>query len=169
MHRPLDQRPATDEQAIDEPEIRLAAYYEEIAACFPVMHELRPHLDPLTFVDRVLLQQKEGYQLLFLRAEGAVRAVAGFRLVHNLYSGRELYVDDLSTAAAYRSRQYGSRLMDWLVSHARSLQCDTIELDSGVQRFDAHRFYLRHRFHIVSHHFRLFSDEAGARERRGVV
>ena len=28
-----------------------------------------------------------------------------------------------------------------------------IDLDSGVQRHDAHRFYLRERMAITSHHF----------------
>jgi hypothetical protein len=30
-----------------------------------------------------------------------------------------------------------------------------LDLDSGVTRFDAHRFYLRERMHIQSHHFAL--------------
>lgn len=31
----------------------------------------------------------------------------------------------------------------------------TLELDSGVQRFDAHRFYLVQRMLNTAHHFRL--------------
>lgn len=30
-----------------------------------------------------------------------------------------------------------------------------LHLDSGVQRYGAHRFYLRHGMDITSHHFRL--------------
>jgi hypothetical protein len=46
-------------------------------------------------------------------------------------------------------------LFDWLVGEARAAGCQSLELDSGVQRFDAHRFYLRNRMAISSHHFRL--------------
>jgi hypothetical protein len=33
-------------------------------------------------------------------------------------------------------------------------------LDSGVQRFGAHRFYLRRRMNITSHHFAIDLREA---------
>jgi hypothetical protein len=33
--------------------------------------------------------------------------------------------------------------------------CRQLELDSGVQRFGAHRFYLREGFDISSHHFSI--------------
>jgi GNAT superfamily N-acetyltransferase len=66
-----------------------------------------------------------------------------------------LYVDDLVMDEAARSSGYGKRLLHWLVQRARDEGCQTLELDSGVQRFDAHRFYLTERMFISSHHFRL--------------
>jgi hypothetical protein len=46
-------------------------------------------------------------------------------------------------------------MLDWLIERARGEGCQSFELDSGVQRFDAHRFYLSNRMIISSHHFRL--------------
>ena len=46
-----------------------------------------------------------------------------------------------------------ARLLDWLAGQAREHQCDVLELDSGVQRFDAHRFYFRERMKISAYHF----------------
>ncbi len=135
-------------------EIRLAESEEDVAACFPVMQELRTHLEREEFLRRVRLQRREGYELACLSAGGAVRAAAGFRVIHNLFSGRVLYVDDLVTGAAHRSQGHGAALLGWLVERARALGCDSLELDSGVQRFAAHRFYLLHRMEISSHHFR---------------
>ena len=57
--------------------------------------------------------------------------------------------------AAGRSLGLGSALFDWLVAEARAEGCAKLELDSGVQRFDAHRFYLAKRMIISSHHFSL--------------
>jgi GNAT superfamily N-acetyltransferase len=136
-------------------QIRVAETDEELVACYPVVHELRGHLDRDEFLMRARLQRSEGWKLAYLVDEGAVRAAAGYRLVHNLFSGRVLYVDDLVTSAVHRSRGHGAALLGWLVAHARELDCDTLELDSGVQRFDAHRFYLTQRMHISSHHFRM--------------
>jgi hypothetical protein len=118
--------------------IHLAESDQEIAACFPVMRELRAHLVEAEFVAMVRRQQSGGYRLAYLRHSEQVRAVAGLRLLENLVSGRLLYVDDLVTSSTERSKGYSKTL-----------------LDSGVQRFDAHRFYLTNRMIISAHHFVL--------------
>ena len=136
--------------------IALARDAAQIRRCFSVMRELRTHLpNEQQFVDRVLGQQKQGYELAFLEAENEVRAVAGYRFLESLFSGRNLYVDDLVTREADRSHGYGGELLDWLIDQARSKDCETLELDSGVQRFDAHRFYFSKRMSISSYHFRI--------------
>jgi len=136
-------------------EIRLAESDRDIERCFPVMVQLRPHLEDAAFVATIRRQVAGGFTLAFLERDGHVQAVAGFRVIDNLVSGRILYVDDLVTDAAARSRGYGKALFDWLMARARAEGCRTLELDSGVQRFDAHRFYLVNRMHIASYHFRL--------------
>jgi ribosomal protein S18 acetylase RimI-like enzyme len=119
------------------------------------MRELRPHVAPETFLARVQQQQKENFQLAFLEHNGEVRAVAGFRIMEMLFSGRTCYIDDLVTKSADRSLGFGSQLFDWLVKHAEQQRCDYFTLDSGVQRFAAHRFYLQRRMEISAHHFSL--------------
>jgi GNAT superfamily N-acetyltransferase len=135
--------------------VRLAESDAEIAACFPVMSQLRQHLKQDEFVPRVRLQEQAGYRLAMLEDEGSVKAAAGFRLIENLFSGRMLYCDDLVTDGRERSKGYGKQMLDWLIDRARKEGCQSFELDSGVQRFDAHRFYLSNRMIISSHHFRL--------------
>lgn len=136
--------------------ISLAATSDEIARCFAVMRELRPHIaDAEAFVARVQRQRANGYRLAALEDRGEVRAVAGYRITENLVAGRFMYVDDLVTRDADRSRGYGGKLFDWLEDEARSEGCEQLHLDSGVQRFDAHRFYLARRMAITSHHFGL--------------
>lgn len=136
--------------------IAVANTAEEIHRCYSVMHELRTHLvDEREFIDRVTRQREQGYRLAFLESNGEVRAVAGFRYLESLFSGRNLYVDDLVTRDADRSRGYGGELLDWLAAQARTNNCETLELDSGVQRFDAHRFYFSKRMSISSYHFRI--------------
>jgi GNAT superfamily N-acetyltransferase len=135
--------------------ISLAESDTDIARCFPVTAQLRPHLLEADFVARVRRMQREGFHLAFLESDGVVRAVAGYRFQDKLFSGLNLYVDDLVTDAAERSRGHGRALLAWLVTQARARGCDNFELDSGVQRHDAHRFYLRERMKISSYHFVL--------------
>jgi predicted GNAT superfamily acetyltransferase len=133
----------------------LATTREDIQRCFPVMVELRPHLVEADFVARVRRQQKEGYQLAFLTDKKIVRAAAGFRFSESLSWGKFMYVDDLVTAEKFRSQGHGQRLFRWLVSEAKAKDCDQLHLDSGVQRFGAHRFYLASRMDIIAHHFSI--------------
>lgn len=136
--------------------IAVAQTDDEIRRCFSVMLELRTHLaDTEEFLRRVRQQMTEGYRLVFLEDEGEVRAVSGFRIFSALHDGRVMHVDDLVTDGMHRSRGYGDRLFDWLVAYARAEKCDRVRLDSGVQRFAAHRFYLRKRMSITAHHFVL--------------
>ncbi len=133
--------------------ISLATTDEAIARCFAVMAQLRPHLVESQFVARVRRMQAEGFHLAALEADGAVRAVAGYRFYDKLFSGRNLYVDDLVTDGTHRSKGHGRALLNWLDDQARAHGCAQLELDSGVQRFEAHRFYLRERMHLSAHHF----------------
>ncbi|HEY3662607.1 MAG TPA: GNAT family N-acetyltransferase [Chthoniobacterales bacterium] len=129
---------------------------EEVARCFPVMRQLRTHFDDeKMFATQVERQRAGGYRMAFLEDENRVRAVAGYRMSESLYSGRFCYVDDLVTDESARSLGCGGALFDWLVAEARAAGCGRFELDSGVQRFAAHRFYLTKRMIIASHHFAL--------------
>src|SRR6266513_6379740 len=136
--------------------IAIANSDEDIRRCFPVTRELRTHFkDAEKFLEQVQCQQKQGYQLAFLEANGEVCAVAGYRFLESLFSGKNLYVDDLVTRESDRSRGFGAELLDWLIEQARERGCENLELDSGVQRFDAHRFYFSKRMSISSYHFRI--------------
>jgi len=134
--------------------MQIARTDEEIMACFEVMQQLRPQLQKEQFIETVHGMETEGYVLAFLSSEDKVVAVAGYYLCNKLsVNGRSLYVYDLVSDEHHRSRGFGKQLIDELKDLARRENCVTIELDSGVQRFDAHRFYLREGFHISSHHF----------------
>ena len=124
-------------------------------ACFDVLYQLRPHLPRERFVDRIRVQQAQGYQLAALRHGGGVVTVAGFRVMEMLATGRTMYVDDLVTDSAARSRGHGETMLGWLAAHAREMGCESFSLDSGTQRQDAHAFYLRNRMRITSFHFHL--------------
>lgn len=134
--------------------VQLAHGDAQIAACFHTMVQLRSHLTESGFVARIKDQMEEGYHLAFIVNDaGLPVALAGFRIGKNLHMGKHLYVDDLVTDQDHRSHGYGEQLIDWLEIYAIELGCDYLHLDSGVQRFAAHRFYLNQGFNISCHHF----------------
>jgi GNAT superfamily N-acetyltransferase len=135
--------------------IKLADTDQAIQRCYPVMAELRPQFSAEQFLAQVRRQMGDGYRLAYLEIADRVASVAGFRLGENLAWGRHLYVDDLVTAAAQRSAGHGQQLLAWLVAYAREHGCQQLHLDSGVQRFAAHKFYLREGMIISGHHFTM--------------
>jgi GNAT superfamily N-acetyltransferase len=118
-----------------------------------VVRVLRDHVPLDELRRRFAAGAPEGYRLVGLRDETGWKAAAGFHVFTNFNNGKILYVDDLVSVADFRSRGFGRLLHDHLKEIARAEGCATIELDSGVQRHDAHRFYLRERYAISSHHF----------------
>jgi GNAT superfamily N-acetyltransferase len=133
--------------------VKLAESAAEFARCFPVMLHLRTHLVAEEFVGRVEAQQAQGYRLAYREEGSAVVAVAGFRVIEKLMTGRTMYVDDLVTDPAHRSHGHGKALLDWLQAYAREAGCATFSLDSGTQRGEAHAFYFRERMRVTSFHF----------------
>ncbi len=119
------------------------------------MVQLRPDLSEQQFSEQVKRQERSGYSLAFVEDASNLVCVAGFRISENLAWGKFMYVDDLITDAGHRSKAYGDAIMDWLIEYAKQQNCRQLHLDSGVQRHEAHRFYLRKRLDITSHHFAL--------------
>ncbi|MEM8676924.1 MAG: GNAT family N-acetyltransferase [Cyanobacteria bacterium P01_G01_bin.67] len=134
--------------------IKLATSVTEIEQCFPVMSQLRLDLNREQFVQQVQAQMTGGYQLAYIK-DFEVLGVAGFRIDTSLSWGKYLYVADLVVEQNKRSQGYGEALFTWLIAFAKQHHCQQLHLDSGVQRFAAHRFYLQQKMHISSHHFTL--------------
>lgn len=134
-------------------DIQIAETDTNITACYPVMRELRPHLEEIEFLPLVRKLENAGYRLAFVQQPEGVVAVAGFWIRENLAWGRFLYVDDLVTLASHRSQGIGSRLLTWLREYAAQEGCRQLHLDSGTQRKDAHRFYDREGMSLFGYHF----------------
>lgn len=126
----------------------------DLRAAWPVMRDLRPHLDEDSFVQLVQAMRPDGYRLFALQDDTGVLALAGLAVCTNLYDLRHLWVYDLVTASDRRAEGHGEALLAWVEDFARSEHCGRIALASGVQRLDAHRFYeQRMGYSRVSHVF----------------
>jgi len=122
-----------------------------LVAAEPVHRQLRPHLrDYLACMKRVLAS---GAEMAVAVEGGRVVGVTVFRIVEKTYSGRELYCDDLVTDEAARSTGVGRALVDYMDQVGRERGCDTLALDSGTQRQQAHKFYFREAFTVTAFHF----------------
>jgi GNAT superfamily N-acetyltransferase len=127
---------------------------DRTARTWPVMAQLRPHLDEAVYLEMVArMRSRDGYRLAAGLIEGRVVGVAGFRCMEALYAGQILVVDDLVVDAGQRSAGVGKAIIDWLDDEARRIGAVQIHLDSHRKRLDAHRFYHREGFDDAALHF----------------
>ncbi len=136
--------------------VRIAESDAELRSVSEVLRQLRPAFDEPGLVAQIREQMRSGYRVAYVEsATGEVHCVAGFVVAMKLAWGKHVYVDDLVTAESQRGKGAGATMIAWLKSYAREHGCTQLHLDSGVQRFAAHRFYLREGFDISSHHFSI--------------
>ncbi|MFT7470250.1 MAG: GNAT superfamily N-acetyltransferase [Kiritimatiellia bacterium] len=134
-------------------QVRIAESIEELKLVSRVLLQLRPQYTVDTLIKQIQSQQVDGYRVAYVKDAEKVLSVAGFVMGQKLAWTKHIYVDDLVTNEAHRSTGAGKFLINWLKQFGRDNGCQQLHLDSGVTRFDAHRFYLREGFNITSHHF----------------
>ena len=115
-------------------------FAHEVESAFPVVAELRPHLDLEEFVDSVRRQSEVGYELWGAFEGRTILGVIGFRSTQNLAWGPHLFVDDLVVTAQRQTSGVGRALMECAEREARRHGFDAVYLDS---RADALGFYAK--------------------------
>ncbi|UPM42063.1 GNAT family N-acetyltransferase [Halocatena salina] len=113
----------------------------EWRSAFPVMRQLRTHLDEEAYLDYVRQMTAEGYRLFARLVDGEIVALAGIEIQVNMYYGRHVWVCELVTDSDHRSSGHGLALLRFVEEWADEQGCELVALSSGVQRTDAHRFY----------------------------
>lgn len=115
---------------------------DEIRQAFPVMNQLRTHLDEKTYLVLVAeAMERDMYKLFALYDEKEIVAVTGFKPMITLYYGRFVWVCDLVTSETKRSHGYGERLLSYVHEWAKENNYASVALSSGLHRTEAHRFY----------------------------
>ena len=140
--------------------INIAQTEADLRRCLLALLTLRPHLTEEKALE-MLAEQRANDRLsvafVDLGTDVAAPGVITYRQMTLLFSGKTIYIDDLSTLPEARGKGYAGALLDFVIEQAQQAGCQTVSLDSGQNpaRYDAHRLYLNKRFTITSHHFSL--------------
>jgi GNAT superfamily N-acetyltransferase len=134
-------------------EIRKAVEKEEFVKCWKVVQILRPELDMEQYLMLMLHMLDERYKMIYIQENEEVVAICGYRHTTMLHRGRNIYIDDLCTRPDARGKGYASTLLQHVFDEAREGGMQSIHLDSGHQRYEAHHLYLNKGFRITAHHF----------------
>ncbi|KAA0766084.1 GNAT family N-acetyltransferase [Bacillus sp. SH5-2] len=127
---------------------------EQLDEVLPVLQQLRTQLskEEASFLFREMKEEK--YKLFSLRnEEDEVVSLAGVTICTNFYNKKHVFVYDLVTAEAHRSKGYGNVLLSYIENWGKEYGCESIALTSAFPRLDAHRFYEREGYDKVSYSF----------------
>lgn len=104
-----------------------------------------PQWEPAQAAQRLAAAAESGQSAVLTANAGT--AVVGFCTVYldilSVRYGRRAWVEDLAVSPDDRSRGTGGALLDAAFSWAQGRGASHLELDSGLARVDAHRFYER--------------------------
>jgi GNAT superfamily N-acetyltransferase len=124
--------------------LRHAETDAEIAACFPVMRVLRPHLTSAEELrSRYRRQAHAGYRILAAWLGEEVVGLAGYRPLENLVRGPFCYVDDLVVREDIRRSGLGARLLGAVGHEAKARGLPHLVLDTALDNVLGQRFYFR--------------------------
>jgi GNAT superfamily N-acetyltransferase len=134
-------------------EIRAVEDEAAADALYPVIVELRDHLSREEYRDQYDAMAEEGYRLFGRYVDGDPVGAVGVRIGTNFYLGRHAYVYDLVVTESERSNGHGSALLSFVNRWASERDCEAVELESGLWREDAHRFYERNGYERYCYSF----------------
>lgn len=140
-----------------EQPVQRASTDADIQKCRRAVQALRPKLTDDLYEGAMLRTLADNRTMVYIEEEGEAAAVAVFESGYNLFRGKYIYIDDLSTLPEHRGKGYAGHLLDWILDYAQREGFDEVHLDSGVNdtRTDAHRLYLIKRFKVTSLHFSI--------------
>ena len=150
---------AFDVHVITDGRSRTIAHEGLLRAAERVHRQLRPNMTEYDnseeYVQRMRRIVADGGQMAVAVARSTPTQVYAYSapvvlglVVFRFYTaflGEKLrsWVDDLVTDSNQRSRGVGAALLESVRLQARQIGVDDVQLDSGVQRYRAHKFYFR--------------------------
>lgn len=120
----------------------LAKTKAELEKCFPVVKELRPQLSFEEYLEIYNeAHSKDSYEIVAIESEGKILAVMGYRVLSDFVRGKHIYVDDLVSSEAVRSKGLGAQLLKYAESVAESMGCKSLRLCTGIENERGVQFY----------------------------
>ncbi len=115
---------------------------EDLIRCYPIMKELRPHLSLEEYLSIYeVAHQSNGYEIVAIEENGNILALMGYRFISDYVRGKYLYIDDLVTTEAARSKGFGAQLLKYAEELALESEVSVLRLCTGLTNEGGIKFY----------------------------
>ncbi|HJU46320.1 MAG TPA: GNAT family N-acetyltransferase [Chitinophagaceae bacterium] len=120
------------------------AVEKDALSLLPLMEQLGYKISETDLLENIQLHLTSGYNLFVAEAHGKLVGFISIHIYRYLHLKNSLSrITALCIDAERRSFGIGARLLAYAEEYIKSEGCKLIELTSGIQREDAHRFYER--------------------------
>lgn len=114
----------------------------DLERCFPVINELRPHLNLREFQEIYRnANEKEAYDIAALEIDGMIVGAMGYRITHDLVRGKHIYIDDLVITKNERSKRLAPELLKYAEILAKENGCKVLRLCAALENTRGMKFY----------------------------
>ncbi|WP_238388441.1 GNAT family N-acetyltransferase [Christiangramia aestuarii] len=127
---------------------------EDFALVLPYLkklYEVPPADDILG--KRLLEMFDQNYECFGIYKEDRLIGVFGLWFMTRHYAGRSCEVDHIFIEEAEQGRGVGKTLLAYIHKYAAAKGCETMELNSYVENFRSHKFYMELGYIIRGYHF----------------
>lgn len=127
---------------------------EDFNKVLPYLNKL--HEQPLeeeVLKERLLEMFDQNYECFGIYIEEQLVGVFGLWFMTRHYAGRACEVDHIYIQDDYQRKGVGRALFEFIHEYASSKNCETMELNSYVENFGSHKFYMNLGYIIRGYHF----------------
>ncbi|MFT4204650.1 MAG: GNAT family N-acetyltransferase [Chitinophagaceae bacterium] len=126
---------------------------EELPQIYPLVQLLNPTITKEQFL--LYLEEMVGQGYLCVAAfEGkTIIAISGLWMQTRFYAGKFIEPDNVVVAPAYRNKQIGQKLMQWIIAFGKANGCVASELNCYVSNSRGQKFWIDQGYSILGFHF----------------
>jgi ribosomal protein S18 acetylase RimI-like enzyme len=127
---------------------------QQILTTYELIHEMYNNISFQDFSYKITEMIKlNNYAVVAGYYQQELVVVAGYWVSMMLYCGKYLQISNFITSQQYRSKGFGSKILQHLQEKAISLQCNKIVLDSYIENKKSHSLYYKQGFYVRGLHF----------------
>lgn len=133
-------------------QIRELTTIDEMLAAFEVLQHMYPKMTREKYGTIIRQRKEEGYRMVGVFDGNKCVSSAGFWIGVRFYCGKFIQLDNMVTLPEYRSKGAGKIITDFIKEIGKTENCLKVLVDTYVENFDAHRFFLKEGFIIRGYH-----------------
>ncbi len=96
---------------------------------------------------------EQNYECFAIYLNEEVIGTFGLWFMTRHYAGKSCEVDHVFVKPKYQNRGFGREIFEYIFNYSKEKGCETNELNSYVQNFKSHKFYMNLDYVIKGYHF----------------